>query len=224
MRITLLLASFLLSLPAISATPTFDSTTYSVSNWEDQARVNLGLNDQDLSSGRSLRCAKLNNYWCLKDVGWEGGLGHDQHNHTAFASAAYGARAAARNLRTAYVKHGRKTALQIMSAYAPPEDCIGSIRLSNGKCKFGLNPTKEYAAIVAKDITEDPNEDLQLFDSHGKATEALVTLLKNICAYETGGLKVTDQAVRTGICLEDQSCRSDNLQITMAPQTSPKSP
>jgi len=224
MRITILFAFSLLSLPTAGTTATFDSTTYSVSNWKDEARINLGLSDRDLSSGRSLRCAKLNNYWCLKDIGWEGRLGHDQHNHTAFANAAYGARAATRNLRTAYVTHGRRTALQIMSAYAPPDDCVGSIRLSNGKCKFGLNPTKEYAVIVAKGITEDPNADLQLFDDHGKATEALVTLLKNICSYETGGLKVTDQIVRTGICLEDQSCQSDNLQATTAPQISPRRP
>ena len=217
MRITILFAFSILSLPAVGAT--FDSTTHSVSNWKDQAKSYLGLNDQDFSSGRSLRCAKLNNYWCLKDIGWEGGLGHDQHNHTAFTSAAYGARAAVRNLRTAYVKRERRTAFQIMSAYAPPNDCIGSIRLVDGSCKFGLNPTKEYAVIVAKGITEDPNADLQLFDDHGKATEALVTLLKNICSYETGGLKVADQIVRTGICLEDQSCRPDNLQAATVSQT-----
>lgn len=112
------------------------------------------------------RCIKLNNYWCLKNFGWNGGVGVDSDNHTVFSNGYYTVRAAVRNTRTAYVRHGRKSALSIMRVYAPRSDCIGSdgARRSDGSCIYGNNDPEQYAKSISRGITQDIHADLMLFE------------------------------------------------------------
>lgn len=199
-----------ISATGAKSTPTYDSSTRSVSNWESQAAIHLGITDEALTKNKYPRCVKLNNYWCLKDVGWAGSVGRDNDRHTAFLDGNMAARAAVRNFRTAYLKHGRKTAFQIMSVYAPPDDCVGSKAgtRKDGSCVWGKNPTEKYAISVASGVARSSSTDLFLFDSDGVANEdKLVKFLQNMALFELGGLTVSADTIKRGICLENSTCK-----------------
>lgn len=206
---------FALTFAAVTGTqpPTFNTAKYFVSNWKDQAKTHLNVTDDDLKKNN--RCIKLNNYWCLKNVsgGWNGTLGSDQDRHAAFVDGAYAARAAVRNFRTAYFKHNRKSALQIMSYYAPDSDCIGSGAATNsdGTCVNGHNNSKAYATYVIKGIAGDIDADLQLFDVNGVANEKNMTVfLQNLSKVELAGAKVSAELIKKGICMEVAKCPHPN--------------
>ena len=199
----------LISYPSIARSEiTYDTTSRSVSNWRVEAELHLSVSSETLTIHRHKRCIKLNNYWCLKDVGWNGGIGKDRDSHTAFINRYFASRAAVRNFRTAYIKHNRKSALSIMSVYAPETDCIGSnaARRANGTCVHGNNNTRKYAKAVASGITDDINADLKLFDQNNAATPALSIFLGNISAFEIGGLRVSKETIERGICMENSTC------------------
>lgn len=67
------------------------------------------------------RCVKLNNYWCIKSARWNGEIATDGEGHVGFASADYGADAAATLLRRYYLEFKRKSALDIVRRWAPAE-------------------------------------------------------------------------------------------------------
>ncbi|WP_134499082.1 hypothetical protein [Microvirga pakistanensis] len=67
------------------------------------------------------RCVKLNNYWCIKSARWNGELATDSEGHVGFASAHHGADAAALLLKRYYLDFNRKSALDIVRRWAPPE-------------------------------------------------------------------------------------------------------
>ncbi|WP_243373627.1 hypothetical protein [Microvirga solisilvae] len=67
------------------------------------------------------RCVKLNNYWCIKSARWNGELATDGEGHVGFASADHGADAAALLLKRYYLDYKRKSALDIVRRWAPPE-------------------------------------------------------------------------------------------------------
>lgn len=198
----------------------FDTSKYEVSNWREQASKSLEIDSAKLDVLGEKRCVKLNNYWCLKDMNWNGSLGRDSDRHAAFQEAELGARAAARNLRTAYFLRGRKTAFEVMSTYAPPTDCIGSnaARLKDGTCKNGYNPTLKYATTIAGKINKGPHDDMELFDRSTKmANGSLAAILQAIAKFETG-ISVKSELVLKGICLENDSCDSDPIaSITRKP-------
>ncbi|MDP5032120.1 MAG: hypothetical protein NWQ54_13095 [Paraglaciecola sp.] len=198
----------LLTLGQTSAAQEVEFKHKAVSNWLAQGELHLGVDKTRLEAHKALRCIKLNNYWCLKDFGWNGGLGKDADDHTAFKTGYYAARAVVRNMRSAYSKHNRKSALAIMSAYAPSDDCVGSraAMRADGSCIHGQNPVAEYAKAAARGITNDVNADLQLFDENNKATDALITFLQNLSTFEIGGFTVEAETIKIGICLEDDSC------------------
>ena len=110
------------------APPQFLPAARSVSNWRAQAGGNLDLapeRAQALASGAEekgvTRCVRLNNYWCVKGVGWNGMLAADAEGHVAFASAEEGAAVAALLLRRYYMAYSRHTAQAIVSRWAPAE-------------------------------------------------------------------------------------------------------
>ena len=188
--------------------PSYDQRTHRIPNWEEQAKAHLNISSETLRARMDNRCIMLNNYWCLKDFGWAGSVGKDEDSHAVFSNGYYAARAAVRNARTAYGKHGRKSSLAIMEAYAPSSDCIGSNRakLPDGTCKYGKNNPSEYAKVAAKGITEDINADLGLFDKNKQATGNLVIFLINMSAFELNGPRVQESTIKKGICLEDSTC------------------
>ncbi len=106
---------------------TFSARGRAVSNWRTEAArhleapygtaaaILLGRESPSLA-----RCVKLNNYWCIKRAGWAGEIAADAEGHVAFASAAEGADVAALLLRRYYVDFGRRSALAIVSRWAPP--------------------------------------------------------------------------------------------------------
>ncbi|NIX76531.1 hypothetical protein [Microvirga terricola] len=67
------------------------------------------------------RCVKLNNYWCIKSARWDGEIATDKDGHVGFASADQGANAAVALLRRYYLQFRRKSALDIVRRWAPPE-------------------------------------------------------------------------------------------------------
>ena len=110
------------------APPQFLPAARSVSNWRAQAGGNLDLppeRAQALASGAQekgvTRCVRLNNYWCVKGVGWNGMLAADAEGHVAFASAEEGAAVAALLLRRYYMAYSRRSAQAIVSRWAPAE-------------------------------------------------------------------------------------------------------
>jgi hypothetical protein len=110
------------------APPQFLPAARSVSNWRAQAGGHLDLppeRAQALASGVEekgvTRCVRLNNYWCVKGVGWNGMLAADAEGHAAFASAEEGATVAALLLRRYYMSYSRRSAQAIVSRWAPAE-------------------------------------------------------------------------------------------------------
>ncbi len=64
---------------------------------------------------------KLNNYWCVKRARWAGEIAADAEGHVAFAPAIDGALAAVMLLRRYYLDYNRRSALAILSHWAPAQ-------------------------------------------------------------------------------------------------------
>ncbi len=105
-------------------------------------------------------------------------------------------------------REGNDTALLMMSRYAPPDDCIGSVdkvrnpRTGRMECPrgFPLNPTREYAEAVATTVGKGINERLGLGQTRcGDEREAAKRLVERIVTMESGS------GFCRGICTVDQS-------------------
>jgi hypothetical protein len=110
-----------------------------VSNWRWEAIGNLDLPwavITRLAAGHDAaavtRCVRLNNYWCIKRAGWAGEIAADADGHVAFSSAIEGADVAALLLRRYYLDYGRRSALAIVSHWAPAECGFVSGRRGTG--------------------------------------------------------------------------------------------
>ena len=117
--------------PAAPAEVAFEPARRAVSNWLTEAMDNLDLSREtktEIARGPGLldlpRCVKLNNYWCIKRARWAGEIAADAEGHVAFASAIDGAIAAAILLRRYYIDYNRRSALAILSHWAPAQ-CAG---------------------------------------------------------------------------------------------------
>lgn len=105
----------------------FDPARRAVSNWRQESarwldaplatRARFALAD----GGDLPRCVRLNNYWCVKRAGWAGEIAADREDHVAFSSAREGAVVAALLLRRYYTEFGRRSALDIVSRWAPAQ-------------------------------------------------------------------------------------------------------
>jgi hypothetical protein len=119
-----------LGLPQAPGAVVYRPAQRAVSNWRGQAllhvdgaletrmRIALGAEPRALP-----RCVRLNNYWCVKSARWNGEIAADNEGHVAFSSAHEGALVAARLLRRYYVDYGRRSAIAIVSRWAPAE-CV----------------------------------------------------------------------------------------------------
>lgn len=118
---------------AAAAPPRYDPAARAVSNWHDQTASSL--RPQALALTASLaadppyvaRCVRLNNGWCIKSARWPGEIGADGEGHTAFATLADGADAAAHLLRRYYRDYGRRSALAIVRRWAPAECRVAAV-------------------------------------------------------------------------------------------------
>ncbi|CAA2159324.1 hypothetical protein MBRA_04536 [Methylobacterium brachiatum] len=124
---TLMAAPSATAAPAEAAPPRFDPATRSVSNWHVQAGESLLPRALALTARLAedppyvARCVRLNNGWCIKSARWPGEIGADAEGHTAFATLADGADAAASLLRRYFRDYGRRNALAIVRRWAPSE-------------------------------------------------------------------------------------------------------
>ncbi len=123
-------AALALSLGAsgIYADAVYRPAERAVSNWRVQAALNIAAPPQTILRFVSFneptnlpRCVRLNNYWCIKSARWNGEIASDAEGHVAFSSAHEGALVAAQLLRRYYVDFGRKSAMAIVSRWAPAE-------------------------------------------------------------------------------------------------------
>lgn len=139
------------SAPQLALTPAlYLPADRAVSNWRLQSALHL---DSDLQRRLRLllapepanlpRCIRLNNYWCVKSARWSGEIATDNAGHVAFSSADEGAAVAAQLLRRYYLDFNRKSALAIISRWAPAE-CGGPVVATRG----GAKGVKRQAANV----------------------------------------------------------------------------
>lgn len=123
--------------------PLYRSAERSVDNWRWQAARALDLPlDRALKlvaggdPGGVTRCVRLNNYWCVKRARWAGEIAADSEGHVAFASAQEGANVAALLLRRYYLDFNRRSALDIVSRWAPAQ--CGGARATSDKASPAL--------------------------------------------------------------------------------------
>jgi hypothetical protein len=117
----------------------FNPARRSVSNWRQESA--RWLDADPLRRARFVfeegddlpRCVRLNNYWCIKRAGWAGEISADREDHVAFSSAREGATVAALLLRRYYTEFDRKSALDIVSRWAPAQCGLSPLVAAGGK-------------------------------------------------------------------------------------------
>ncbi len=156
------------SLARTQATPAYRADDRSVDNWRAEAARNLDLDPErslaiagDGEAPSVPRCVKLNNYWCIKGVGWNGMVAADPEGHAAFASAPEGAAVAALLLRRYYLDFSRRSAMDIVSRWAPAQ-CGASpvrttqfgkgFRLAQTRVPLGAEPGKRAAPLATRGL------------------------------------------------------------------------
>lgn len=155
---------------------------------------------QEQLNANGMLCIRHNNYWCLKALGWNGEIGKDARGHAIFSSPVYAARAIAIQLRTWWYRDEYRTVFKIMTSYAPPDDCVGSVG-TPPNCKYGINPTEEYATWVAKAVNLGPHDPIDLFDTKGKLNRKVaIPLMQAIAQFElTKKYHVSQDIISAGI-------------------------
>ena len=131
--------------PVLSPEVTFRPRERAVDNWHWQAAANLDASPGTRAAlllghdpADTTRCVRLNNYWCIKRGGWSGEIAADGEGHVAFVSAAEGATVAALLLRRYYLDYGRRSALAIVSRWAPASCGGGPVAEQRGTGPDGL--------------------------------------------------------------------------------------
>ena len=119
---------------------------------------------------------------------WEGQIGKDKKGHAIFKSieAGVGAWLTWVQRRAA---EGRNTPFKLMSMYAPPDDCVGSVdKLPNGKCPpgFPLNDTAGYAKKIAQAFGVGTNSSVELSVKTCEQRAALKVFLQEVVTMENG--------------------------------------
>jgi hypothetical protein len=109
----------------------------------------------------------------------------DNKGHALFGSVQDGIAAWGEWMKRRIERDHLRTAFQIMSLYAPPDDCVGSV----GKppnCPFGINPTFQYAEQVARAVNKGPKEPLNLNGKHREGRASLFSVFSTIATFEIG--------------------------------------
>jgi hypothetical protein len=161
--------------------------------------ISLIVNDESVPIP-DLRCSCLpialryNNPGVLKTPkgGWKTQLRDsagrgvaDKKGHALFGSVENGIAAWGEWMKRRIERDHLSTAFQIMSLYAPPDDCVGSI----GKppnCPYGINPTIEYAEQVASAVNKGPEEALNLDGATPEGRDSLFSIFSAISNFEIG--------------------------------------
>jgi hypothetical protein len=138
---------------------------------------------------------RLNNPGAQKAVHAPGQIGRDPRGHAVFDTVESGIAEVIAWIERRRVEHN-DTAFLMMSRYAPPDDCLGSVGkirsplTGNLECppKYPLNPTREYAVSVAAAVGKGPNDHLALGRTKcPDERKAVKTFIDQIITFESGG-------------------------------------
>lgn len=118
--------------------------------------------------------------------GWPNQIGKDKRNTAVFPSVKDG-------LRVMMIWLQRRdaekinTAFKIMSRYAPPDDCVGSLdKLPNGTCPKGFNDTAGYAKKISGAVGLGINDKLDLNGGSCSGRKTIRSVARTIMTYEIG--------------------------------------
>jgi|GEM_PF-1923868 len=115
-------------------------------------------------------------------------IAKDKRGHAVFDSVEGGTAAWGLWMRKKFESGRAYSAFDIMSVYAPPDDCVGSIRNKDGQCPYGLNPTQVYAERVAASVGKKANDHLDLNGANCQGgRNGLYALFREIASFEIGG-------------------------------------
>jgi hypothetical protein len=119
--------------------------------------------------------------------GWPNQTGKDGHGTAVFNNMEDGVKAFMLWMKRREVQ-GTDTSYKLMSLYAPPDDCVGSLdKLPNGTCPYGFNDTKAYARKVSDAVGVGPFDRLNLDGLDGERGRPTIrALLRTIMTYEVG--------------------------------------
>lgn len=119
---------------------------------------------------------------------WQGQINKDKYGHAVFDSMGNGTKAWITWINKKFDANKPITAMKIMSVYAPEDDCVGSIGTPPDNCKYGLNPTKQYASRVASAINKGPLDPIDINKISCIEKENLYyKLFIQIATFEIGG-------------------------------------
>jgi hypothetical protein len=130
---------------------------------------------------------RYNNYGVLKTPRagpWPGQLAKDGHGHAVFETVDAGVAAWVMWLQRRAAS-GHQTSMSIMSLYAPPDDCVGSIGIPPN-CPYGINPTREYATRVASAVNLGPDDSLSLDTRCQASRDGLYAIYISVVTMEIG--------------------------------------
>lgn len=132
---------------------------------------------------------RYNNLGALKTPSsgpWPGQIARDGKGHAIFASIGDGIAAWSLWMKKRVELGGPQTAMTIMSLYAPPDDCVGSVG-TPPDCPYGINPTRTYANRVASAVGLGPDDVLPLSQNCSALLDTLYAILREIATFEIGG-------------------------------------
>ncbi|UUW72400.1 hypothetical protein [Pseudomonas oryzihabitans] len=117
---------------------------------------------------------------------WPNQQGKDTRGHAIFTDVQSGIRAWGLWFKKKYDSKVPQTAMNIMSIYAPPNDCVGSVGVYPN-CPYGINPTREYATRLASSVHKGPDERLNIDGKDCKeGRPALYAIFTEIATFEIG--------------------------------------
>lgn len=118
---------------------------------------------------------------------WPGQISKDDKGHAVFSTTTGGIVAWGTWIKAKHDSGKPVTAMSLMSIYAPPTDCIGSLGIYPD-CVIGPNPTREYATRVAASVGKKPDDLLNIDGTDCKeGRDALYALFREIASFEIGG-------------------------------------
>lgn len=118
---------------------------------------------------------------------WPNQIAKDNKGHAIFNTVEAGITAWGLWMKRKLESGKPQTVISIMSIYAPPNDCVGSIG-SPPNCPYGINPTAKYAERIASSVNIMPTDTLYIDSTNCyEGREVLFTLFQQIASFEIGG-------------------------------------
>lgn len=156
---------------------------------------------------------------------WPNQIGKDSKGHAVFPTVEAGIVAWGLWMKKKFQSGVPQTAMSIMSVYAPPFDCVGTIGVFPD-CPYGANPTAAYAQRVASGVGKEPNDVLNLDGSDCKEGRAvLYHLFQEIATFEIGAnFCGRERPGKLSLCIFDRGLFDKALDSVFGPVESGKCP